>query len=149
MVLSEALRLYPPVVAMLRRAAADIELDDGGRRIEVAEGTEVILPVLAWHHDADYWGDDVHEFRPDRFDRGRRPARSPPSGAYLPFSAGPRVCIGQGFAALEARTVLAALLLRFRFRVSPSYRHAPATLLTLQPEFGAPLLVSRLWNAAE
>ncbi|BAF12118.1 Os03g0371400, partial [Oryza sativa Japonica Group] len=61
--------------------------------------------------------------------------------ALLSFSIGPRSCIGQGFAMLEAKAAMAAMLRRLSFRVSPGYVHAPVDLITLKPKFGLPVIV--------
>ena len=149
MVLNETMRLYPPIVAMTRMVEKDTRL--GGVEEEdavvIPAGTEIVLPVLMWHHEAKYWGPDADEFRPDRFEGGVAKACRV-AGAFLPFSTGPRVCIGQGFAMLEAKTVLATILRRFRFRVSPLYRHAPITMVTMQPQFGLQLSFSPIVDPA-
>ena len=61
--------------------------------------------------------------------------------AYLPFSHGPRNCIGAQFALLEARVILAAVLVRLEWRLSPAYRHKPTSSITLHAAHGMPLLV--------
>ena len=143
MVLNESLRLYPPVVALLRRTVKDIRLGgESGAGILIPEGTEVVLPLLTWHHDPKYWGHDADKFRPERFGEGG--ARRPGSGAFIPFSMGPRACIGRAFSMLEAKLVMAMLVQRFSFSVSPSYRHAPTAALSLQPEYGMPLILCPL-----
>ena len=148
MVLNETMRLYPPVVAMTRMVEKDTRLgggmeEEGEDMVVIPAGTEIVLPVLMWHHEAEYWGHDADEFRPERFEGGVAKACRVP-GAYLPFSTGPRVCIGQGFAMMEAKTVLAAILRSFRLHLSPSYRHAPTTVVTLQPQFGMPITFTHL-----
>eukprot|EP00250_Pteridium_aquilinum_P032644 c4629_g2_i1 orf=87-275(-) len=62
----------------------------------------------------------------------------------MPFSMGPRVCIGQAFAYLEAKVVLSVILQRYCFRLSPKYQHSPITVLTLQPQYGMPLLFEKI-----
>ena len=155
MVLNETLRLYPPVVSMLRRTVCEMKVDvdkSSGRSMAIPAGTEVVLPILVWHHEAEYWGGDsgAHEFRPDRWsyyygEGGMGGQESSVvgkqrGGAFIPFSMGPRACIGRTFAMLEAKSVMANVLRRFSFGISAAYRHAPVTVLTLQPQFGMPIV---------
>ncbi|KAF0899307.1 hypothetical protein E2562_015952 [Oryza meyeriana var. granulata] len=134
MVINETLRLYPPATLLPRMAFEDITL--GGGELRVPRGASVWIPVLAIHHDEGAWGADAHEFRPDRFAPGR--AR-PPAGTFLPFAAGPRNCVGQAYAMVEAKVALAMLLSSFRFAISDEYRHAPVNVLTLRPRHGVPV----------
>ncbi|CAN4094346.1 unnamed protein product [Withania somnifera] len=90
MILNESLRLYPPIVATIRRAKADLDL--GGCKIPL--GTEVLIPILAIHHDQAMWGNDVNEFNPYRFSEGVARAAKHPM-AYIPFGLGVRQCIGR------------------------------------------------------
>ncbi|KAG8047356.1 hypothetical protein GUJ93_ZPchr0008g13024 [Zizania palustris] len=134
MVINETLRLYPPATLLPRMAFEDITL--GGGKLRVPKGASVWIPVLAIHHDEDAWGADAHEFRPDRFAPGRT---RPPAGRFLPFAAGPRNCVGQAYAMVEAKVALAMLLSSFRFGISDEYRHAPVNVLTLRPRHGVPV----------
>ncbi|CAA6666358.1 unnamed protein product [Spirodela intermedia] len=135
MVLNETLRLYPPAVATIRTAKVDVEL--GG--CHVPRGTELMIPILAVHHDARLWGPDVAQFNPGRFADGvARAARHPT--AFIPFGLGARTCIGQNLALLEAKITLTVLLQRYSFRLSPSYVHAPTVLMLLYPQYGAPVI---------
>ncbi|XP_074579881.1 cytochrome P450 734A6-like [Curcuma longa] len=139
MILNETLRLYPPAVATIRRAKAEVEL--GGRRIP--RGTELLIPIVAVHHDAALWGEDAAEFNPARFaDGASRAARHPT--AFIPFGLGARMCIGQSLALLEAKLTLAIILRRFAFHLAPSYVHAPIALVLLHPQHGAPILFRSL-----
>lgn len=135
MVINETLRLYPPAVAMIRKAKRDVEL--GG--CVVPAGTEIMIPIMAVHHDAGVWGDDATEFDPARFadDGGRRPRQQM---AFFPFGGGARVCIGQYLALMEAKIALATVLQRCKFRLSPAYVHAPRVLMILNPQHGAPVI---------
>ncbi|KAL6862400.1 hypothetical protein ACP4OV_016741 [Aristida adscensionis] len=139
MVINETLRLYPPATLLPRMAFEDITLGGGGGgggELRVPRGASVWIPVLAIHHDEAVWGGDAHEFRPERFAPGR--AR-PWAGRFLPFASGPRNCVGQAYAMVEAKVVLAMLLAAFRFGISDEYRHAPVNVLTLRPRHGVPV----------
>lgn len=139
MIVNEALRLYPPVVAMIRRARADAELNG----YQIPRGTEILIPILALHHDQAIWGSDANEFNPARFADGvARAARH--LGAFIPFGLGPRNCIGQNLALLQAKLALAIIIQRFSFVLAPSYRHAPTVLMLLYPQHGAPIIFKRL-----
>uniref|UniRef100_A0A0D9V352 Cytochrome P450 n=1 Tax=Leersia perrieri TaxID=77586 RepID=A0A0D9V352_9ORYZ len=138
MVLYEVLRLYPPVVLMNRRTYKAIEL--GG--VTYPPGVMLALPVLFIHRDTAVWGHDAGEFNPGRFAEGVAKACNDP-GAFFPFSWGPRICIGQNFALLEAKVAISMILQRFAFELSPAYAHAPYTVLTLHPQHGVPVRLRR------
>jgi len=132
MILHEVLRLYPPVTLFKRKTYKEAEI--GGVRYPA--GIMVDIPVLLIHHDPDIWGSNAHEFRPERFAEGIANA-SRCQGAFLPFGSGPRVCIGQNFAMLEAKIALCMILRHFEFELAPTYTHAPHVLVTLEPMHGA------------
>ncbi|KAJ6331119.1 hypothetical protein OIU76_009666 [Salix suchowensis] len=139
MILNESLRLYPPTIATIRRSKADVEL--GGYKIP--RGTELLIPILALHHDQSIWGHDANEFNPRRFSNGvARAAKH--HVAFIPFGLGARTCIGQNLAILQAKLTLAIILQRFSFRLATSYQHAPTVLMLLYPQFGAPIIFQRL-----
>lgn len=139
MVLLEVLRLYPPASVINRSVPKDAKLGN----INLPHGTILTVPVMLLHHDPELWGKDSHEFRPERFSEG---VSSATKGrfSYIPFGGGPRVCIGQNFAMIEAKVALTMILQRFRFELSSSYMHAPFPIITLQPRHGAPLVLHRL-----
>ncbi|KAF4367114.1 cytochrome P450 734A1 [Cannabis sativa] len=139
MIINESLRLYPPTVATIRRAKTDVDL--GGYKIP--RGTELLIPILAVHHDLATWGNDANEFNPARFSDGVARAAKHPL-AFIPFGLGVRTCIGQNLAVLHAKLALAIILQRFRFKLSPSYQHAPTVLILLHPQHGAPIIFQRL-----
>lgn len=140
MILYEALRLYPPVAMLRREAPIDMRLGDD---LVIPQGAVAFLPILAFHHDPKYWGPNAHEFNPQRFVDGAAKASKNPH-AFMPFSMGPRTCIGQNFALLEAKLLLTIILQRFTFRISPTYVHAPTTVLSLQPQYGMQIIFHKL-----
>ncbi|XP_074273550.1 cytochrome P450 CYP72A219-like [Silene latifolia] len=110
MILHETLRFYPPVPDLSRVIAQDTKL----KSISLLHEMEVNIPTLLVHRDPKNWGDDVNEFNPSRFAKGVSSASNVP-GSFMPFGGGPRVCIGQNFALLEAKLALAKILQRFTF----------------------------------
>ncbi len=131
-VVLESMRLYPPASLLLRTARAEDRI--GGR--EVRPGDTMMLPIYALHRSHCHW-ENPDGFDPDRF-ASARTANSP---AYLPFGAGPRACIGSGFAMQEAVIMLAALASRFRFEPVPGEAPEPVMILTLRPKGGVRLHV--------
>lgn len=140
MIFNETLRLYPPIPTTGRIVHEDTKL---GETILPAK-TELLVPSVMIHHDKNLWGADANEFNPERFSEGVSKATNG-EHIFFPFSSGPRVCIGQNFAMIEAKMALAQILQRFSFQLSPSYAHSPRIVITLQPQHGAQLIVRRLF----
>ncbi|XP_038903147.1 cytochrome P450 734A6-like [Benincasa hispida] len=137
MIVNETLRLYPPAVMMMRRTTKRLTLG----KVDVPEDTQLQLSIVAIHHDKELWGEDASSFNPMRFSEPRKHLAS-----FLPFGLGPRICVGQHLALIEAKVALAMIIQRFSFMVSPTYTHAPMMFVSLNPQFGVQLLVRSLWN---
>ena len=127
MVMKETMRLYPPIPEFGRQAVEDVQLGD----YAVPAGTIIIVPVYAVHHDA-RWFAEPDAFRPERFSKDA--AAALPKFAYLPFSGGPRVCIGNSFAQMESVLLLATLAQRYRLSLAPGQSVTPEATLTLRPK---------------
>ncbi|XFF80036.1 hypothetical protein AB1E18_006255 [Capra hircus] len=108
MCIKESLRLHPPVTVISRRCTQDIMLPDG--RV-IPKGVICLISIFGTHHNPSVWP-DPEVYDPLRFEPENIKGRSPL--AFIPFSAGPRNCIGQAFAMTEMKVVLALTLLRFR-----------------------------------
>jgi cytochrome P450 len=134
-ILEETLRLYPPAPRFDRQAVASDKV--GG--VDVAPGDIVsIWPWLVHRHKA-LW-DDPDAFDPERFVPEARARHH--RFQYIPFGAGPRVCVGARFATAEALALLAHWLSRWSFAPVPGREVRPSGLVTLRPEGGMPLILS-------
>jgi cytochrome P450 len=129
MVLNEALRLYPPIWVLERRAIAGDII--GGYHIP-AGSTVVVSPFILHRHEA-FWP-DPSSFDPERFAAPQTAGRPP--HAYLPFGAGPHQCIGAHFATLEARIILVMLAQRYRLELMPHPPVEPKAGITLRLRHG-------------
>ena len=133
-VLQEAMRLYPPIPAVARQPRVATTL--GEHRI--TPSTNVVIPIFALHRHAGLW-ENPTTFAPGRFAPEQVKGRA--RYAYLPFGAGPRVCVGASFAMLEATVVLATLLRAFRFRPAAGHRPKPVARVSLRLQDGMKLRI--------
>ena len=133
-VLKESMRLYPPAPVISRRTAEPVQLGDE----MLPANTQTIIPIYALQRNKLLWED------PGRFDPTRFSAENEakiPRYQYMPFGAGPRICIGMAFAMIEATAILATLVRAARFEVRPGYAPTPISRVTLRPEGGMPMKV--------
>jgi cytochrome P450 len=126
------MRLYPPAWLIGRRALSSFEV--GGYVIPAR--SIVLLSPFAVHRDG-RWYDDPERFDPDRWLPGREVER--PKFAYIPFGGGPRVCIGEHFARMEAVLVLVTIAQRWRLRLAPGHVARLDPLITLRPRGPMPM----------
>jgi cytochrome P450 len=136
MAVDETLRLYPPAWIGPRRAAEDFEF--GGYLVPA--GLPVNYSSWATHRLPDVFPEpDV--FNPERFAPEERAKL--PKGAYVPFGAGPRICIGMRFGEIEVRAIAAAILRSFRLDLEPGWQMRVRQMPTLSPRGGLPMRVRR------
>jgi cytochrome P450 len=131
-VIQEAMRLYPPAPLIVREARRVLQLGTE----TIGPGTFVYVPVYAVHRHEEFW-DRPDLFDPDRFTPEAIKTRD--RYVYLPFGAGPRICVGMSFALMEATAVLAVLLSSLRLRLRPDYIPQPKLRITLRPANGMPM----------
>ena len=135
-VVRESMRLYPPVWGFGREALQDCEI--GGFR--VPKGTQVVVSQWVMHRDERYY-EDPEVFRPERWLDGSTDGL--PKYAYFPFGGGPRLCIGQSFAEMEAVLLLATIAQWFRLRHEPGHDTVqPLPSLTLRPKDGLRMVLA-------
>ncbi len=134
-VLKEAMRLYPPVPAITRRCPQPLAI--GGELLPV--NTLIVVPIFAVHRHRRLWS-DPGRFDPERFTAEREAAL--PRTQFMPFGAGPRLCLGNSFAMLEATVILATFIRAVRFDWDGVHLPEPVSRVTLQPRGGMPLKVT-------
>jgi cytochrome P450 len=125
-VLKESMRLYPPIHAIVRVARKDVMVGD----FHVRPGDTVLISPYIVHHRPDYFP-DPEVFDPERFSRENE--KKLPRHAYMPFGAGPRICIGMHFAMMEGHLLLATLVQRVSFELVSGQQGIPDPKVTLQP----------------
>lgn len=134
MVLKESMRLYPPAWGFSREAIEDVEI--GGYPID--RGVVVGMLTYFTHHDP-RWFPDPERFDPERFTPENEAKL--PRYAYLPFGGGPRICVGNAFAMMEGRLILAMIASRYRLMLNAGQTVPMQPLITLNPRGGLPMTV--------
>ncbi|MGH3756336.1 cytochrome P450 [Actinophytocola sp.] len=140
MVLQEAMRLFPPVWILPRRAVGDDEV--GG--YHVPAGAEVLISPYTLHRHPRYWVDPLR-FDPERFDPDVRTDR--PRYAHIPFGAGPRFCVGNHLGMMEATFIISTLARELRLEKVPGFRVKPEPMMSLRLGGGLPMTVHP-WTSA-
>lgn len=134
MIVTEALRLYPPLWVIGRQALEDCDV--GGYRLPA--GSMIQMSQWVVHRDPRFYP-DPNAFRPERW--AERPMKTLPKYAYFPFGGGARMCIGHSFAALEMILVIAMVAQRFRLAVAPGFFPIPLPSMTLRPANGVRMII--------
>lgn len=133
-VINESWRVYPPAWTQIRQAVDAFDLDG----YHFPAGTIFIFSQWVLHRLPDIWG-DPQVFRPERWDPANELRL--PQGAYFPFGAGPRICIGMPFAQMETRLLLATILQEYTPRLVPGFQVALQPRVTLRPKYGMRMIV--------
>lgn len=132
----EALRLYPPIGFFVRESVQPVCLRDK----MIQPGDPIIISPWLIHRHEDFW-EKPHEFCPMRFDKSK--GKKIRNYAYLPFSLGPRQCIGMAFATREAMLVLATLLRTYRFDLAPGFEPEPVGRISIRSNNGMQVILSK------
>ncbi|XP_062017528.1 cytochrome P450 CYP749A22-like [Rosa rugosa] len=140
MIINESLRLYPPVIQLVKKAERESRLG----KLIVPANIDLVIPTLALHHDPQIWGQDAELFKPERFSDGVAKATKDNMAAFIPFGMGPRICVGFNFATTETKIALSMILQRYAFTLSPGYVHAPLHFLTVRPQHGVQVMLHSL-----
>jgi cytochrome P450 len=129
MVLAESMRLYPPAWTIGRRALNDYRFGE----LHVPAGSIILMSQYVTHHDSRFYPDPFH-FDPERWTPEAQASR--PKFSYFPFGGGPRVCIGEPFAWMEAVLLTATVARKWRMRLAHGQKVEPEPLVTLRPKHG-------------
>jgi enediyne biosynthesis protein E7 len=136
-VIQETMRLYPPVWGLTRKSVA-ADVIDGYR---VPAGADVMISPYTLHRHPGFWP-EPNEFRPERFAASATPVSN--RYAYIPFGAGPRVCVGSHLGMMEATLIAAMVAREFRFELPAGARAEPEAMLSLRVRGGLPVTVHRV-----
>ena len=106
-------------------------------------GVEIAIPTILVHHDYELWGENAKQFNTGRFSEGISKATKG-QASFFPFGWGPRICVSQNFALIETKMALSLILQNFSFETSSSFAHAPYFIKTIQPQFGAHIILHEI-----
>lgn len=137
MIVYEVLRLYPPTSIVHRSIFGDTTLGD----MVLPAFIQITIPITLMNHDPDICGEDVKQFKPERF--AKDIFNSEMQYIFLAFAGGPWKCIGQIMAMVTDQFVIATLLQNFSLELSPSYLHAPRHSFPLIPQHGMKIVLRK------
>jgi cytochrome P450 len=140
-VIKESMRMYPPAWTIGREATEDVEIGD----YFLPKGTNVLMAQWIVHRDARFWPEPL-QFRPSRWDEEQ--TKQLPRCAYFPFGDGPRVCIGNNFAMMEAVLLLTTIARRFRLELVPGQTLRVIPSVTMRPRDGIKVIVRERGDAS-
>ncbi|KAK5841061.1 hypothetical protein PVK06_009969 [Gossypium arboreum] len=144
MIIYETLRLYGPSNGLQRRVTREVQLG----KLVLPANIDILLQNIALHNDPCQWGDDVHLFKPERFEEGIAKTTNYNAAAFFPFGLGPRSCVGMSFAITETKVALSMILQRYTITLSPAYVHSPMPILAIRPQHGIQVILKSLHNNA-
>lgn len=136
MVIKESMRLYPPVALFGREAVEDYQVDG----YSIPSGCVVMLSQWVMHRHPKYF-DNCEEFIPERWENDLE--KRLPRGVYIPFGDGPRICIGKGFALMEAVLILATIAQKYKLTLVEDHPIVPQPSITLRPEHGIKVEITK------
>ena len=136
MVIKESMRLYPPVSLFGRETVSDYQLDD----YQIPAGCSVTISQWVMHRHPKYF-DNSEEFIPERWENDLEKRLS--RGVYIPFGDGPRICIGKGFAMMEAVLILATIAQKYKLELVKDHPIVPQPSITLRPEHGIKVEITK------
>jgi cytochrome P450 len=142
MVIKESMRLYPAAWGVSREAIVDVEIGEH----TLPKGSLFLVNLYGMHRNEAYFPDAL-SFKPERFSPENE--KNILKGSYIPFGGGPRVCIGNSFATMEAVLALATLLQHHRFELADGHLVEPARLFTLRPKFGMKMVIKNRQSTPE
>lgn len=137
MVLNETMRMYPPVWLLPRTAEKDFYLDD----YFVFKGSSIFITPYLLHRNPKYF-ENPDKFDPERFNAERK--KSIKKFSFIPFGAGPRVCIGEGFALLHGAVILSLISRNFKMTLKKGHRIALSSSITLRPKYGIKMHLEKI-----
>lgn len=136
MVIKEAMRLYPPVPILVRVASKDCKIGS----YSVAAKSDILISQWTMHRHPRYF-EEPDLFKPERWASNLE--KQLPKGVYFPFGDGPHICIGKGFAMMEAVLLLATIAQKFQLRLVPNFSIVPQFSLTLRPKHGIKVVLTK------